>query len=105
MKLQYDVKYVLRTLIYINNKVRSTQHWPIEILQYPPIYLLTLGDRNHNGSSKSVNHYGAQKKKKTTKPKLGRKCETGKYFNSYKKIIAFWQNLNPLIWEMGLKTP
>lgn len=71
MKLQYDVKYVPRTLIYINNKVRSTQHWPIEILQYPPIYLLTLGDRNHNGSSKSVNHYGAQKKKKLQNQNLG----------------------------------
>ena len=60
MKLWYNVKSAPRTSIHynINNKVHSTQHWPIEILQYP------LGDINHNGTSKFINHYGAKKNKK-----------------------------------------
>ena len=45
----------------------------------------TLGDRNHNETSKSVNHYGARKtkNKKIENQKLGEKCRTSKYIHSY----------------------
>ena len=109
----YNVKLVLKTSIHyiITSITRFVLH---NIGQLRPFNIdlsiySTLGYRNHNETSKFVNHYGAKKKKtkqnkKIENQKLGGKCRTSKYIHSYQKDYHnFFLELEPFNLGDGLE--
>ena len=89
MKLWYNVKSAPTTSIHynINNKVRSTQHGQLRFFNIHLFIYSTLGDINHHGTSKFINHCGAKKKKtkknkKIENQKLGKNVGLSKYIHT-----------------------